>query len=118
MNYLTRYYLKLNQIFKVVNKKSKKLKKNFLSFLIFLFFGFFFGNLFGTLMDSIRKFNIPDTLLIFILIIFNEFINFIIYHNGKKKINSTFREKIYNFLNAFKIGALLGFFIDSFKVGS
>ena len=118
MNYLTRYYFKLNQILRFVNQKFKKLKKNFLSFLFFLFLGFLFGNLFGTLVDSIRKINIPDSLLILILIFLNEFINFIIYHDGKSKIKSSSQIQLYNLLNAFKTGTLLGFFIDSFKVGS
>ena len=118
MNYLTRYYFQLNQILQAINQKIKKLRKNFLSFLFSLFLGFFFGNLFGTLVDSVRKLNIADSLLIFILIFLNEFINFIIYNNGKKKKNSIFKIKLYNLLNAFKIGTLLGFFIDSFKVGS
>lgn len=118
MNYLTRYYSQLNQILKFINQKFIKLKKNFLSFLFSLFLGFFIGNLFGTLVDSIRKLNIADSLLILILIFLNEFANFIIYNKGKNKKNSPFKIKLYNLLNAFKIGILLGFFIDSFKVGS
>ena len=118
MNYLTRYYFQLNQILKVINQKIKKLKKNFLSFLFSLFLGFFFGNLFGTFVEYIRKLNITDSLLILILIFFNESINFIVYKDSKNKSNSSFKIKVYNLLNAFKIGTLLGFFIDSFKVGS
>ncbi len=100
-----------------MNKKFLKLKNNFLSFLFLLFVGFFLGNLFGTLVDSIRKFNIPDSFLILALIAVNEFINAIIYSNNKKATIKLDTKK-YNFLNAFKIGVLLGFFIDSFKVGS
>lgn len=118
MSYLTRYYSKLNQFFDFIIKKFIKLKSNFLSFLFLLFAGFFFGNLFGTLVDSIRNFNIADSALILLLILFNEFINFIIYNDDRKKINGSDKSKQYNFLNAFKIGVLLGIFIDSFKVGS
>ena len=118
MSYLTRYYSKLSQFFNFITRKFAKLKEGFLSFLIFLFIGFFFGNLFGTVVDSIRKFNVADSLLIFILILLNEFINFNIYSRYKKKITMEIKSKKLSFLNAFKIGFLLGIFIDSFKVGS
>nr|ARO74057.1 hypothetical protein [Ostreobium sp. HV05007bc] len=118
MSYLTRYYSKLNQFFNFIIKKFIKLKKNFLSFLVLLFIGFFFGNLFGTIVDSVRRLNIADSFLIFLLLLFNEFINFNIYSHYKKKKNTLVEIKKLNFLNAFKIGFLLGIFIDSFKVGS
>lgn len=117
MNYLTRYYFQLNQILKFINQKLQKLKKNFLSFLLILFLGFFIGNVFGTLVESIRRLNIADSILIFIIILLNECANFIVYNSNNKKSN-LFLIKLYNFLNIFKIGILLGFFIDSFKVGS
>lgn len=118
MNYLTRYYFRLNQIFKFLNQKLKKLKENFLSFLFILFLGFFIGNLFGTLVDYIRQLNVADSVLIFLIIFLNELVNFTVYSSGKNKFNSIFKIKLYNLLNIFKIGVLLGFFIDSFKVGS
>nr|WEM32163.1 hypothetical protein Ycf20 [Ostreobium sp. TRHA14-720] len=118
MNYLTRYYFQLNKIFNFLIKKLKRLKENFLSFLLLLFFGFFIGNLFGTFINLIRQFNIPDSVLIFLIILINEFINFIVYRQKQNRLNSTLIIKLYNFLNIFKIGILLGFFIDSFKVGS
>ena len=118
MSYLTRSYTKLSQFFSFISKKFKKLKKNFLPFLFFLFAGFFFGNLFGTFVDSIRKLNVADSILILFLILFNEFINFIIYSNYRKKNVTLIKSKKFNFGNAFKIGILLGIFIDSFKVGS
>ena len=116
MNYLTRYYSILSQLFNFVNKKFIKLKNNFLSFLLLLFIGFFIGNLFGTLVESIRQFNIADSFLILSLITINELINALVYRRYQKKTNTD--TKKYNLLNAFKIGVLLGFFIDSFKVGS
>lgn len=118
MSYLTRSYTKISQFFQFITKKFIKLKKNFLPFLFLLFAGFFFGNLFGTLVDSIRKLNIADSFLILLLILFNEFINFIVYSNYKQKEASLIKSKKFSFLNAFKLGALLGIFIDSFKVGS
>ena len=118
MGYLTRYYSKLSQFFTFTSIKFVKLKEGFLSFLILLFIGFFFGNLFGTVVDSIRKFNIADSFLIFIIILLNEFINFNIYGRYKSEITTKIRSKKLTFLNAFKVGFLLGIFIDSFKVGS
>ena len=117
MSYLTRYYSKLNQFFNFITKKFIKLKENFLSFLVLLFMGFFFGNLFGTIVESIRRFNVADSLLILLLILLNEFINFNIYSHSKKR-NTTIKINKLSFLNAFKMGFLLGIFIDSFKVGS
>ena len=118
MNYLTRYYFRLNQFLKFINQKLEKLKKNFLSFLLTLFLGFFLGNLFGTLVESIRKLNIADSILIFIIILLNETVNFIVYQPKNRKTYSIPKIRLYDFLNIFKIGVLLGFFIDSFKVGS
>lgn len=114
MNYLTRYYFQFNNNIKFINKKILKLKKNFLSFLFFFFLGFFIGNLFGTFVEYIKFANISNSLLILILIFLNEFINFFVYRRNK----SIYNIKLYKFLNAFKIGTLLGFFIDSYKVGS
>ena len=118
MGYLTRYYSKLSQFFNFITTKLVKLKEGFLSFLILLFIGFFFGNLFGTVVDSIRKFNIADSLLIFIILLLNEFINFNVYSRYKLEISTKTRSKKLSFLNALKVGFLLGIFIDSFKVGS
>ena len=119
MGYLTRYYSKLSQLFKFIGIKFVKLKEGFLSFLISLFIGFFFGNLFGTVVDSIRKVNIADSFLIFIILLLNEFINFNIYSKkNKPTISMEIRSKKLSILNAFKVGFLLGIFIDSFKVGS
>lgn len=114
MNYLTRFYFQFNNIIKHLNKKIIKLKQNFLLLLFFLFFGFLTGNLFGTLIENIKFIYLGNTLLIIIIILLTEFINFFSYNNK----NSLFLFKLYMFLNAFKIGILLGFFIDSYKVGS
>ena len=120
MNYLTRYFVQFNKILQFINQKFINLKENFLCFVLLLFLGFFLGNLFGTVVNSIRQFNIPDSLLIAILISVNEVFNFIIYSNYKAKFSHTFSLKpaTYSFLNAFKVGILLGFFLDAFKVGS
>lgn len=111
---LTRFFRQWNQIKNRIDEKNKLLKKQYLNSLILLFFGFSFGNLFGTFISSIRNFNIWDGLIISLILLFCELVNYLLYQqNLKKKIN-----KFYNLLNSFKIGLLLGFFIDAFKVGS
>ena len=118
INYLTRYIYKLNYLFKFINKKLLKLKKNLLAFVLILFFGFFIGNLFGTFVTTIRNYHIADSLLIFLIISLTELMNFTVYNRYKRKKNFYLIVNVSDFLNSFKIGVLLGFFIDSFKVGS
>ena len=118
MNYLTRYYFKISQLVNFINQKFKKLKKNILSLSFFLFAGFFLGNLFGTFVNSIRQLNVGDSFLIIIIIFLSELINFFIYKNYNTQRYIQSNQKIYSLLNAFKIGIFLGFFVDSFKVGS
>ena len=113
VNYLTRYLFKLNKLLFFLIKKMEKLKKNILLLLFSLFIGFFIGNLFGTFVESFRKLHITDSILILILICLNEIINFLVYN--PQLLPKTI---LYNILNAFKVGVLFGFFIDSFKVGS
>ena len=114
---LTRFFSQWSQIKNKINEKNKILKKQFLNSLIVLFFGFSFGNLFGTFISSIRNFNVWDGLIISLILLFCELVNYLLYQqnkrNSKKQIN-----EFYNLLNSFKIGLLLGFFIDAFKVGS
>ena len=118
MNYLTRYYLNLKKILIFINTKLIKLKSNFLSFSFFLFIGFLTGNLFGIIVSYIRTLGVPDSFLIIILLFTNEFISFSIYNTYKNEISKIFPRKIFNIVNSFKVGILLGFFIDAFKVGS
>ena len=135
MNLLTRFFIGWNKIIKTILTKNKLLKKNFLSYLIALFFGFIFGNLFGTIISSIRQFHIWDGFLIIILLLLCETINWVVYQKKriiilmfrrpfrilfnfvKNKINKK-TIRFHSLLNAFKAGLLLGFFIDAFKVGS
>ena len=118
MNYLTRYYSNLKEILALINKKLMKLKSNFLSLSFFLFIGFLTGNLFGIIVSYIRQQGISDNLIIILLLFLNEFINFNIYNTQKNEISKIFQEKLLNVINSFKVGILLGFFIDAFKVGS
>lgn len=116
--------------------------------LFVFFLGFMNGNLFGTILIFFRQWIIWDVMIIIITILFIEFINYIYFYftlQQKKsklnlnKVNKLKKNLIYenfydskfnklivydsfnNFirqLNFYKIGLLLGFFIDAFKVGS
>ena len=74
-----------------------------------IFLGFLCGNIFGTFLSIIRNLLFWDGLILSLLLLFVEFLSFIFY---KKRKNS------FKNLNFFKIGLLLGFYIDAFKVGS
>nr|ARQ82194.1 hypothetical protein [Avrainvillea mazei] len=92
-------------------KKNKKflilLEKSLLS----LYFGFFIGNFFGAFLTILRQFGLWDGISILIFILFAEFCNSIIYKTTKSNI-------FIKILKNIKIGLLIGFFIDAFKVGS
>lgn len=106
-------FLKISSVFFFnIKKKSIFIKKNFVIYIFLLFFGFICGNLFGTFLNFFRYLISWDGFIIIFIILIIEFINYLTY-TFKLKNN-----KIFNFLNFYKIGLLLGFFTDSFKVGS
>ena len=135
MFYNTKFLKILNNffLFDVLNK-FKFIKKNFVIHIFLLFLGFICGNLFGTFIIFFRFYTSWDGFIILLLILIIEVINFIIYtnifynyklnifyyKNKKKNIHKKkfFFYKNLNFLNFYKMGLLLGFFIDAFKVGS
>lgn len=104
--------------------------KKFTFSIFFLFFGFICGNLFGTFLNFFRNFIYWDGIIILITILFIEFINFFNYTNQNnnkifkmlvylKKLNINKKNIFFiQILNFFKLGLLLGFFTDAFKVGS
>lgn len=105
-------------------------EKKFTWSIFFLFFGFICGNLFGTFLNFFRNFIYWDGIIIVITILFIEFVNFLNYTNKYKikilkkkfylkKLNNNIK-KIFllQLLNFYKLGLLLGFFTDAFKVGS
>lgn len=134
MFYNTKFLKLLNNffLFNILNK-FKSIKKNFVIYVFLLFLGFVCGNLFGTFVIFFRFYTPWDGFIILLIIIIIEFINFLIYtnfsknyklniffYNNKKTINKNFFlfYKNFKFLNFYKMGLLLGFFIDAFKVGS
>lgn len=80
--------------------------------IFFLFLGFMCGNLFGTFLPFIRLWIAWDGLIITTLLLIIEGINYISFHC--KRVNQV----AFRLLNFYKLGILLGFFIDAFKVGS
>ena len=84
-----------------------------------LFLGFGVGNLFGTFLAGLRHFFHWDGFIILSLLGFIEITNYAIYHSKLERNILPSRSvpawKICHFL---KIGLMLGFFIDAFKVGS
>ena len=97
-------------------KKMQFFSKNFAFSIFILGFGFFCGNLFGTFLTFFRQFTSWDGTIIALTILFIESINYLNYtpYSKRKRFLKTF----FTFLNFYKIGLLLGFFTDAFKVGS
>ena len=105
-------------------------QKSFATVLFALFVGFLLANIFGTFLGALRSFAIWDGFVIFGLVLFVELISYAIYHNGERQFmgilsfqftkNKTmfWRSPAARITNNFKIGFLLGFFVEAFKVGS
>ena len=74
-------------------------------------FSFIIGNLFGTFLNFLRNQLIWDGIILVIVLVLFEIVNFII-HN--KYINPILAILLKNS----QFGLLLGFFIDAYKVGS
>lgn len=76
--------------------------------------GLIFGNLSGIFLNFLKNKIVWDGIVLIIIILFFELLNYLIYN--KKQIKGSFR--FFVILKNFQIGALLGLFIDAFKVGS
>ena len=135
--------------------KSKWSLNKFTRLLCLLLIGFLVGNLFGTFLNTIRKYITWDGAIVFFLVIVIEISNYKIYHNkdrvffsfittdrskvmrcvaktvfwhnavlaqpsfGKVRIQSKIiKSSFWKYFNVFKIGLMVGFFLDAFKVGS
>ncbi len=92
-------------------KKIQFLKSN-LDFLFKWFFiGFIFGNIFGSFLIFLRKWILWDGLVIFFVLLILETINYIFLYKIKRKSSRSL-------IISIRIGLLLGFLIDAYKVGS
>ena len=126
------------------NKSQFSLDK-FTQVLFLLLIGFLVGNLFGTFLNTIRKYITWDGIIVFFIIGIIEISNYNVYHNKtaqlpndrellllqevrlyNKRISLTKQSFVkqsrvktfWKFFNFFKIGLMVGFFVDAFKVGS
>lgn len=114
------------------------------SFSLVLFsalFGFLVANIFGTFLTTLRNYVVWDGFIIVGLVVFVETINLSVYKVFKsvpfiedargvlntKESAFTLRNRnslrkrnflLCQLLNSFKLGLLLGFFVEAFKVGS
>nr|AWX53381.1 Ycf20 [Halochlorococcum sp. NIES-1838] len=134
MNTNTKFLKFINELGNQSQVKFLVFEKTFPISIFALFFGFFCGNLFGTFLNFLRNFFSWDGFIIIATILTIEFINYLNYKNTKnitklKKIVpqksilfwNFFRfnqQPVIRFFNFYKIGLLLGFFTDAFKVGS
>ena len=103
------------------------LQKNFPGLLALLLFGFLLGNVFGTFLNTLRFFFFWDVFIIFLLVVLLEILNYNAYNVFSRPKGSvlSYAEQevrsakiVVQFINFFKIGLMIGFFVDAFKVGS
>lgn len=142
MFFKTRLSHYLVEVFSHFKIRFLNVQNTFSLALFFLFIGFLCGNLFGTFLDTLRLYFFWNGLVGVFLLFFVEIVNFLVYgvflskkssflqYQTKtikkqsflqKQTKAKFSEKILyleRIINAFKIGLLFGFFVDSFKVGS
>lgn len=89
-----------------------------------LLIGFLIGNLFGTFLNTIRNYIMWDGIIVFFLISFIELLNYNVYHNKNRSFlffiihPKIIKRHFWKYFNFFKIGLMVGFFVDAFKVGS
>ena len=125
--------------------KLFKTQRDFSLALFSALFGFLVANVFGTFLTALRNYVKWDGFIIFGLVVCIECINVIVYSvnvhrnrnlfqnsfrfvgfklapfssEGKKPFHYTSRQNIiYQLIKNFKLGLLLGFFVEAFKVGS
>ena len=86
----------------------------FTTSIFYLFIGFVTGSGFCTILSLIRETQIWDGFVIFFMLLFFEKIGKKVY----KRAQTHQTQRFLKFLNCWKTGILLGFFVDAFKVGS
>nr|YP_009106480.1 hypothetical chloroplast RF20 [Geminella minor]AIT95298.1 hypothetical chloroplast RF20 [Geminella minor] len=125
MNKKIRIFEIVTNIMNFLFLKFLNIEKNLSLNLLYIFFGFLLGNLFGNFLVIFRQIIKLDIVLILIILFLMEFLNSIIYLKKSRKflffLNTFQNLKKINVLlnlNFLKLGILLGFFIDAFKVGS
>jgi|SRR5579875_2636909 hypothetical protein len=100
-------------------------QKSFAPILFALFLGFLLANIFGTFLGALRSLAIWDGFVIFALVLFVELISYATYQVAKRQFTRVLslqftegKPMFWRITNNFKVGLLLGFFVEAFKVGS
>ena len=121
----TRLAIFLRRFSESFQEKFSFFQMSFSSAIFFLFSGFLGGNLFGTFLNGIRILIPWDGFIVALFLFFVELISYIRYHTEGRfflvlwKFPFSYQKRIFwKNLNFLKIGLMLGFFIDAFKVGS
>lgn len=120
----TNLFRKWNQWQKKLFSKNKNFSNDFLKSTCSFYFGFVIGNLFGTFLNLLRNKIVWDGIILFMIILLLELMNFLIYNPKREstfKLHSGFlnqNRKILIVFKNFQIGTLFGLLIDAFKVGS
>ena len=120
----TRFFSLLQKYTSYVIKRIQFLHNNLTLLLFLLFIGFLTGNIFGTFLNSLRPYLPWDGWIVIILVFTIEICNYATYHPPNRHFcvciihPKIIQKKIWKFLNYFKLGLMVGFFIDAFKVGS
>lgn len=87
----------------------------FTASIFFLFIGFVTGSAFCTFLSLIQEITqLWNGFILFFMLVFFEKIGKRVY----KRVDTLKTQRFLKFLNCWKTGILLGFFVDAFKVGS
>lgn len=100
-----------------IKDRFQYLKDNFILKLAALLVGFLSGNLFGTVLLFVRNFIVWDGFIIAVLLIVFEIASYMAYKVRHFYLLQRF-SSIIKAIHFFKVGIMIGFFIDAFKVGS
>ena len=117
----------LNPLFQYLFRLQYRLfylQKHFAIMFGLLLMGFVIGNIFGTILNVIRQIINWDGLIIICFLFLFEIFSYAVYHSRDRTFlfflihPQVVNRRIWQFANFFKIGVMIGFFIDAFKVGS
>lgn len=100
------------------------LQNNFSKMLFILLLGFLTGSMFGSIVSTVQEYSIWDGCIGILLIVFMEIVSYLTYRAQNRPFfffiisSQKLNQEFWRFANMFKIGLMLGFFVDAFKVGS
>lgn len=131
MVYSTKLLSFLSDFSLSLRERYFNLQNRFPVMICLLLVGFLIGNMFCTLLPTIRGILPWDGAILVVLIVLIELVSYARYNKEERPrlflTPAPFRWTIkfkwsnllfWRFVNQFKIGVLVGFFVDAFKVGS